>query len=69
FDGVDYPNIEQAMQHYANSLSFSLDYFRSVVALLGDKHFAKAVRFCRLLVAADVLERQQALRQLRMELT
>ncbi|PCI55118.1 MAG: hypothetical protein COB45_07065 [Gammaproteobacteria bacterium] len=69
FDDVVYPNIEQAMQHYANTLSLSLDYFRSVVELLGDENFAKAVRFCRLLVAANVFERQQALRQLRIEIT
>jgi hypothetical protein len=69
FDGVDYPNIEQAMLHYANSLSLSLDYFRSVLTLVGNDNFAKAVRFCRLLVASNVLERQQALRQLRMEVT
>jgi transcription elongation factor Elf1 len=69
FDGVDYPNIDQAMLHYANSLSLSLDYFRSVLTLVGNDNFAKAVRFCRLLVASNSLERQQALRQLRMEMT
>ncbi|MDX2369403.1 MAG: hypothetical protein QNK36_13550 [Colwellia sp.] len=69
FDDVVYPNIEQAIQHYANSLSLSLGYFRSVLELLGDDHFAKAVRFCRLLVAANILEQQQALRQLRAEVT
>lgn len=67
FDEVSYPNIEQAINHYANILSLSPDYFRSVLALLGDDHFAKAVRFCRLLVAANTVERQQALRQLRLE--
>jgi len=77
FDGVVYPTIEQAMQHYANTLSISLDYFRSVLALLGEglgeeldgDHFAKAVRFCRLLVAANAVEQEQALRQLRTKIT
>ncbi|WP_245942535.1 hypothetical protein [Candidatus Colwellia aromaticivorans] len=69
FDDVVYPNIEQAMQHYADTLSLSLDYFRSVLELLGDNNFAKAVRFCRLLVAANAFERQQALRQLRLDVT
>lgn len=69
FDGVDYPTIEQAINHYANTLLINPDYFRSVVALLGNDNFAKAVRFCRLLVAANTFERQQALRQLRMEIS
>lgn len=67
FDDVVYPTIEQAMQHYADILSISLDYFRSVLELLGDDHFAKVVRFCRLLVADNAYERQQALRQLRID--
>ena len=67
FDGVTYPTIEQAMQHYANALSLNLDYFRSVLILLGDEHFAKAVRFCRLLVADNAFEQQQALRRFRMD--
>jgi len=68
FDGVDYPNIEQAIIHYAEIFSLSLGYFRAVVEVIGDKNFAKAVRFCRLLVAADAVEQQRALRQLRVEL-
>jgi hypothetical protein len=67
FDDVAYPNIEQAMQHYANTLSLSIDYFRSVLEVLGEDHFAKTVRFCRLLVADNASTQQQALRQLRME--
>jgi hypothetical protein len=69
FDDVVYPNIEQAMQHYAGTFSLSLDYFRTVLALFGNKNFAKAVRFCRLLVADTAIERQQALRQLRIDLS
>ena len=67
FDDVIYPNIEQAIQHYADTLLISVDYFRSVLELLGNDHFAKAVRFCRLLVADSTYERQQALRQLRLD--
>jgi hypothetical protein len=67
FDGVVYPNIEQAMHHYANAMSLNLDYFRSVLELLGESNFAETVRFCRLLVAENTFERQQALRQLRKE--
>jgi len=67
FDDVIYPNIEQAMLHYANALSLSLNYFRSVFELFGNDQFAKTVRFCRLLVAANASEQEQALRQLRKE--
>jgi len=69
FDDVVYPNVEQATQHYANTFLLSLDYFRSVLELLGNDDFSKAVRFCRLLVAATTFEQQQALRQLRREVT
>lgn len=69
FDSVAYPNIEQAIVHYAQIFSLSLGFFRSVVDIFGDKNFAKAVRFCRLLVAADAAEQQHALRQLRLGLT
>lgn len=69
FDDVVYPNIEQAMLYYANLLTLSYDYFHSVLTILGKDQFAKAVRFCRLLVAANSSERQQALRQLRKEIT
>jgi len=68
FDDVVYPNVEQAIHHYADSLSLNFDYFRSVLELFGYEHFAKAVRFCRLLVADSAYERQQALRQLRIDL-
>jgi len=67
FDDVTYPSIEQAILHYANALSLSHGYLRSVFELLGNDQFAKTVRFCRLLVAANAFEREQALRQLRLE--
>ncbi len=67
FDNLVYPNIEQAMQHYANSLSIDIKYFRTVMEVLGKESFAKAVRFCRLRVAESTHERQTALNQLRLE--
>jgi hypothetical protein len=69
FDGVVYPNIEQAIQHYANTLYLNVDYFRAVLELLGHANFAKTVRFCRLLVAASSITRQQALHKLRRDLS
>lgn len=67
FDGVIYPNIEQAIHHYCKTFSLNHKYFHSVLALLGAKQFAKAVRFCRLLVGTSHYEHQQALLDLTLE--
>ena len=67
FDDVIYPNIEQAILHYANSLSINVRYFHTVMEILGKENFSKAVRFCRLRVAESTHERQTALHQLRVE--
>lgn len=69
FDGVVFPDIEQAIMHYANTMSLNYNFFSTVLELFGANQFAKVVRFCRLLVAANDVEKQQALRQLRKELS
>jgi hypothetical protein len=64
FDGVVYPSIEHAIEHYAYSYYLPKDFFKAVLAKLGTTNFAKAVRYCRLFVDATPLERQRALKEL-----
>ena len=64
FDGVSYPNIDQAIEHYSLNFSLDSDFLRRVLAKIGLQQFAKAVRFCRLYVGATPNEKSQALREI-----
>ena len=63
FDGVSYPSIDQAIEHYSLNFSLDSDFLRRVLAKIGPKQFAKAVRFCRLNVGATPNEKSRALRE------
>lgn len=63
FDGVSYPNIDQAIEHYSLNFSLDSDFLRRVLAKIGLQQFAKAVRFCRLYVGATPNEKSKALRE------
>lgn len=67
FDGVYYPSIELAIDHYAKAFSLEREFFRKVVATLGNNNFSNAVRFCRLLLGTTPNERQKALSELIVE--
>lgn len=67
FDGITYPSIEDAIKQFSDSFYLDQDYFKKVIFLLGEQRFAKAVRFCRLLVDASRLEKKQALAELAQE--
>ncbi|WP_440875336.1 hypothetical protein [Thalassotalea sp. PLHSN55] len=60
FDGVTYPSIDDAIAHYCHVFYLDKKYFIKVLYLLGQGQFAKAVRFCRLLIDASANEKQQA---------
>lgn len=64
FDGVCYPNIEEAIAHYAKAFDLHQPFLRQVVASIGKHKFAQAVRFCRLLIDATPDERRIALKDL-----
>ncbi len=64
FDGVEYPSIDDAISHYAENFYLDIDYFKKVLHLLGESKFSQAVRFCRLLVDANTLEKKQAFTEL-----
>lgn len=70
FDGVVFPSLDDAIQHYAKTFYIDRDYFSSVLYKLSagkisSHYFAQSVRFCRLLVNASASERQAAFKQLK----
>ena len=64
FDGVSYPSIEQAIEHYSLNFLLDNDFLRRVLAKIGPQQFARAVRYCRLYVGATPNEKSQALREI-----
>ncbi|MFQ3209768.1 MAG: hypothetical protein ACI9U5_000059 [Colwellia sp.] len=65
FDGVLYPSLSDAINHYAKIFLLDEHYVIAVLQHLGndnidEKSFAQAVRFCRLLVNASPRERKVA---------
>lgn len=69
FDGVSYPSLADAITHYAKTFLLDEHYVSEVLQHLGngditESAFARAVRFCRLLVNATPNERKIALKAL-----
>lgn len=69
FDGVDYPDVSEAISHYANIFFLDSHYFSAVLqqvsnGMISQQSFAKAVRFCRLLVNATPNELKAAFKEL-----
>jgi hypothetical protein len=69
FDGVLYPSLSDAINHYAKIFLLDEHYVIAVLQHLGngdidEKSFAQAVRFCRLLVNASPSERKVAFKEL-----
>lgn len=79
FDGVIYPSIKDALEHYANVFKLEPHYLLAVLQKVSrqgrpkgsfdytnvsDKSFSKAIRFCRLLVGATPDERKLAFAEL-----
>ncbi|WP_286232640.1 hypothetical protein [Thalassotalea sediminis] len=67
FDGVTYPSIDRAIEHYATTFSLHKQYLRQVLSIVGIAQFSKAIRFCRLQINATPQERAQALRTLKQD--
>ena len=64
FDGVCYPSIDDAIEHYSENFSLDMAFLRQVLAKLGTASFAKAVRTCRLYLGATPDEKSRVLRNL-----
>ncbi|TYK65694.1 hypothetical protein CWS31_009990 [Colwellia echini] len=61
FDGVAYPSVTAAIEHYAGIFLLDQGYVNAVLQYMADGHideksFAKTIRFCRLLVNATQSE-------------
>ncbi|REL36047.1 hypothetical protein [Thalassotalea euphylliae] len=65
FDGVYYPSINEAISHFSQNFGFNRQVLVKTLAIVGTEQFAKAVRFCRLLVAATPDEVNAALAELK----
>ena len=69
FDGVMYPSINDAIEHYGNIFLLDQQYVNAVLQHISNGNvdstsFAKAIRFCRLLVNATPNERKAAFKVL-----
>jgi hypothetical protein len=62
FDGVTYPNVEDAINHYCQVFSLNKALFQTALNKVGTDRFAKVIRFCRLLVGATPNEQRQSLK-------
>ncbi len=64
FDGVVYPSLHEAIEHYVYSFDLDASLFKQVLSIMSASKFSQAVRFCRLLVGASAKERSDALKSL-----
>ena len=65
FDGVEYPSIHEAVEHYCQCFDLHKPFFNQVLAIMGSERFADAVRYCRLYVGATPQERSVAIKLLK----
>jgi hypothetical protein len=63
-DGVDYPSIDDAIQHYCYSFDLNVKFFRQVLKKVGESRFTYAVRYARLFVGSTPKEQAIALKEL-----
>ncbi|WDE07521.1 hypothetical protein SG34_011930 [Thalassomonas viridans] len=65
FDGITYPSLTDAINHYCQIFHLDKQYFISVLQVYTRKRFAEAVRFCRLTLADTPKERAVMLKSLK----
>jgi hypothetical protein len=64
FDGVSYPSIEEAIDHYSENFRMDGTFLRKILAKNGPEKFGQAVRICRLYIGATPDEKSRVLRDL-----
>lgn len=64
FDGMRYPSIDDAVIHYVNIFDLNINFFKQVLAIVGDKRFAYTVRYARIYIGATPQEQRIALKLL-----
>lgn len=63
FDGVYYPSVEQAIEHYCDNFTLDRLFFRQLLAKLGTEQFSLAVRICRMHIISTPDEKRQVLKE------
>jgi len=63
FDGISYPTIEHAVNHYAKTFKLNREFLRQLVSVLGEQEFSYAVRLCRIMIDATPNERAAVIRE------
>lgn len=64
FDGMRYPSIDDAILHYVKVFDLNMNFFKQVLARVGENNFASAVRYARIYIAATPQEQAIALKAL-----
>jgi len=64
FDGMRYPTIDDAIVHYVKVFDLHRDFFKRVLAILGEGKFAETIRYARIYVGATPQEQNEALKAL-----
>ena len=52
FDGVVYPSVDDAIAQYSQNFDLPSGYLKATLNSLGITEFARAVRFCRIMVGS-----------------
>ncbi|XPF94408.1 hypothetical protein ACM9HF_20745 [Colwellia sp. RE-S-Sl-9] len=61
FDGMRYPTIDDAINHYVKIFDLNLNFFKQVLARVGDAKFSQAIRYSRIYIGATPQEQRAAL--------
>ncbi|WP_371377478.1 hypothetical protein [Thalassotalea aquiviva] len=61
FDGIEYVNLEHAVNFYVATFDLDKAFFIKVLTVLGPEKFAQTIRFCRLYVGHTPNEKRMAL--------
>jgi len=64
FDGMEYPCLQDAIEHYVYAYDLNEEFFHQVLRKLGVDKFSSAVRLSRIMVGTTLQERKIALKEL-----
>jgi len=63
-DGIVYPSINDAIEHYCYSFDLNNSFFRKVLSKMGEQRFIHAVRYTRLFIGSTPNEQANALKEI-----
>jgi len=64
FDGMRYPTIDDAINHYVTIFALNGSFFKQILAQVGEANFSKAIRYARIYLGATPQEQRAALTML-----